>query len=56
MRALRLAETLCGREHVIEEMERIFGEEIRFDRCAKEAAPLLEIREKINEMIATAIE
>ena len=55
MRALRLAETLCGRERVIDEIERIFGEEIRFDRCAKSAKPLLEIREKINEMIANAI-
>lgn len=55
MRALRLAETLCGREHVIDEIERIFGEEIRFDRCAKSAKPLLKIREKINEMIANAI-
>jgi hypothetical protein len=50
-RAFRLAETLCGRERVIEELESIFGEEIRFDRCAKEAATLLQIREKINEMI-----
>ena len=55
VRALRLAETLCGRERVIEEIERIFGEEIRFDKCAKSAKPLLEIREKINEMIANAI-
>ena len=55
VRALCLAETLCGRERVIEEIERIFGEEIRFDRCAKSAKPLLEIREKINEMIANAI-
>lgn len=55
VRALRLAETLCGRERVIEEMESIFGEEIRFDRCAKSAKPLLEVREKINEMIAGEI-
>lgn len=55
VRALRLAEALCGRERVIEEIEHIFGEEIRFDRCAKSAKPLLEIREKINEMIANAI-
>ena len=55
VRALKLAETLCGRERVIEEIERIFGEEIRFDRCAKSAKPLLEIREKINEMIAKAV-
>ena len=55
VRALRLAETLCGRERVIEEIEHIFGEEIRFDRCTKSAEPLLKIREKINEMIAKAI-
>ena len=55
VRALRLAETLCGRERVIEKIERIFGEKIRFDRCAKSAKPLLEIREKINEMIAENI-
>ena len=55
VRALRLAETLCGRERVIDEIERIFGEEIRFDRCTKSAEPLLKIREKINEMIANAI-
>ena len=54
-RAFRLAETLCGRERVIEEIERIFGEEIHFDKCAKSAEPLLQIREKINEMIAENI-
>ena len=56
VRAFHLAETLCGRERVMEEIENIFGEEIRFDRCAKSAAPLLKIREKINEMIAEAIQ
>lgn len=55
MRAFQLAQTLCGRDRVIEEIERAFGEEIRFDKCAKEAAPLLKIREKINEMIAKNI-
>ena len=55
VRAFRLAETLCGRERVIEELERIFGEEIRFDRCAKSAEPLLQIRETINKMIAENI-
>ena len=54
-RAFRLAETLCGRERVIAEIEAIFGEEIRFDRCAKEAATLVKIREKINAMIAENI-
>ena len=52
MRAFQLAQTLCGRDRVIEEIETIFGEEIRFDKCATSAEPLLNIREKINEMIA----
>ncbi len=52
VRAFRLAEALCGRERVIEELEKIFGDKIRFDKCATSAAPLLAIREKINEMIA----
>ena len=54
VRAFRLAEALCGRERVIEELEKIFGDKIRFDKCATSAAPLLAIREKINEMIANA--
>ena len=51
VRAFQLAEQLCGRERVITEMEALFGEEIRFDRCAKSAEPLLKIRERINQMI-----
>ena len=54
VRAFRLAEALCGRERVIEVLEKIFGDKIRFDKCATSAAPLLAIREKINEMIANA--
>ena len=56
VRAFQLAEQLCGRECVITEMEALFGEEIRFDRCAKSAEPLLKIREKINEMIKETIQ
>ena len=51
VRALELAETLVGRERVIQEIESLFGEEIRFDKCAKSAEPLLKIREKINQII-----
>ena len=51
VRALELAETLVGRERVIQEIEALFGEEIRFDKCAKSAEPLLKIREKINQII-----
>ena len=54
-RALKLAEDLVGRDRVIEEIETLFGEEIRFDKCAQSAEILLAIREKINEMIASAM-
>ena len=36
-------------------LETLFGEEIAFDKCAKSAKPLLQIRERINEMIEKAI-
>ena len=55
VRALKLAEELCGRDRVIEEIEVLFGDEIAFDKCAKSAETLLAIRERINEMIEEAI-
>ena len=55
-RALKLAEELCGRDRVIEKIETLFGEEIAFDKCAQSAETLLAIRERINEMIAKAIQ
>ena len=54
-RALKLADTLCGRERVIEEIETLLGEEITFDKCAKSAEALLKIRERINKLIADTI-
>ena len=54
-RAFKLAEELLGRDCVIDEIETLFGEEIRFDKCATSAEPLLKIRERINEMIEAAI-
>ncbi len=51
MRAMKLAETVCGKEALIAEMERIFGGEIRFDRCAHDAQTLLNIREAVNSII-----
>ena len=55
VRALKLAEELCGRDRVIEEIEVLFGDEIAFDKCAKSAETLLAIRERINELIEEAI-
>ena len=51
MRAMQLAETLYSKEEVLREIEEIFGEELTFYTCAKNAQTMLKIRERINEMI-----
>ena len=38
----------------IELSEKIFGAEIRFDRCAKDAKTVYLIRERVNEIIKNA--
>ncbi len=51
-RAMKLAERYHGKEAVVAAIEAILGERIRFDACPTDAATMLTIREKINEMIA----
>ncbi len=51
MRAMQLAESLTSHEAVVAAIEAVFGGEIRFDTCAKDAKAMLAIREKINVMI-----
>lgn len=53
--AMRLASNLCGKDAVVHAIEKIFGDEIRFDRCARDARTMLAIREKVNAMIAEKI-
>ncbi|MGM9680210.1 MAG: DUF4091 domain-containing protein [Eubacteriales bacterium] len=54
VRAMKLCEQFYGKERVVSEMEKIFGE-IRFNRCAKSSEVLLAVRAKIDEMIAQAL-
>lgn len=54
VRAMKLAESFYGKDVVVAEMEKIFGE-IRFDRCAKSADGVLAVRAKIDDMIAKAL-
>ncbi|MBQ9773701.1 MAG: DUF4091 domain-containing protein [Clostridia bacterium] len=54
-RAMRLAAEYCGKDAVIAAMEKIFGEEIRFDRCVRDGATMLAIRACVNDMIKQAI-
>ena len=55
MRAMKLCESLYSKEEVVAEIEKIMGEELRFDVCAKSEATMLAVRERINEMIKAKV-
>lgn len=55
MRAMNLCESLYSKEEVVAEIEKIMGEELRFDVCAKSEATMLAVRERINEMIKAKV-
>ena len=55
MRAMKLCESLYSKAEVVAEIEKIMGEELRFDVCAKSEATMLAVRERINEMIKAKI-
>ena len=51
IKAMKLAERLCGKETVIKTIETAFGSEITFDECARTPDEILHIREAINDLI-----
>ena len=53
--AMRLAETLCGKERVLEAIETAFGGEITFDKCARSSEQMLAVREAVNNLIKNSI-
>ena len=55
MRAMKLCEKLYSKAEVVAEIEKIMGEELRFDVCAKSEATMLAVRERINEMIKAKV-
>ena len=55
-RAMKLAESFYGKERVIAEIEAVFGQEIKFSRCARSADMMLAIRAKVDELIAEAVQ
>ncbi len=54
--AMKLCADLCGKEKTVGEIERIFGGEIAFDRCAKDAKTVIAIREAVNSMIKSELQ
>ena len=55
IRAMQLCESLYSKEEVVSEIERIFGKELTFYTCARDADTILKIRERINEMIKNKV-
>ena len=55
MRAMQLAESLCGKEKVVETIESAFGKKIAFKVCARSADEILAVREAVNELIKNNI-
>ena len=51
IKAMKLCETLYSHDEVVAAIEEVFGKELRFDTCTKDAGTMLAIREKINMMI-----
>ena len=55
VRALKLCESFYGKERVVAEIEAVFGQEIKFSRCARSSDMMLAIRAKVDELIAEAV-
>jgi hypothetical protein len=52
---MKLCESLYSKEEVVSEIEKIMGETLAFDVCAKSEATMLKVRARINEMIKAKI-
>lgn len=55
IRAMKLCESFYGKERVVAEIETVFGQELKFSRCARSAETMLAIRARIDELIAEAV-
>lgn len=55
MRAMKLCESLCGKEATVGAIEHALGKEITFDDCPHTAAEMFLVRETVNEMIRNEI-
>lgn len=55
IKAMKLAEKLCGKETVVETIEKVFGRAIAFDECARVPDEILRVREAVNNLIKANI-
>ena len=54
--AMKLAASVCGKDALVARLEEIFGREIRFDECAKNAKTILAMRKAVNQIIQDAFQ
>ena len=53
--AMRLAESLCGKDAVVEAIEKAFGGEVAFNKCARSTEQMLAVRDAVNALIKANI-
>ena len=54
-RAMKLAAKYHGKDAVVKAIEKVFGTEIKFDRCVKDGHTMMKIRETVNDMIRQGV-
>ena len=55
VKAMKLAEKLCGKDTVISAIENAFGRTVAFDECARTPDEILRVREAVNSLIKNNI-
>ena len=55
IKVMKLCESLYSHDEVVAAIEEAFGKVIKFNVCAKSAAEMLAVREKVNEMIKAKV-
>ena len=55
VKAMKLAERLCGKDTVISAIENAFGRKVAFDECARTPDEILRVREAVNSLIKNNI-
>lgn len=54
-RAMKLCASFYGKDFVVAEIEKVFGEPVTFSRCARTAKQMLAVRARIDQLIAEAL-
>ena len=55
VRAMKLCASFYGKDFVVAEIDKVFGEPVTFSRCARTAKQMLAVRARIDQLIAEAL-